>query len=163
MVEWKDDPVVRFRRIESLYQAALELPEIERPAYLDKECSDDISLRREVEKLLAARSEAGNFLSIPAIEIEAGRHSDETQDVVSRSGFASWLNGGKIETMSGLGYAYALGAEVTMRAGSSKCSTSEWRRSSSPTNSPSFTPASAIAQRRWVCSKELTGYMTRLS
>lgn len=97
MVEWKDDPVARFRRIESLYQAAFDMPEVERPAFLDRECSDDISLRREVENLLAARSEAGNFLSIPAFEIEVGRHSDETQDGACRSGFTSSLIGRTIK------------------------------------------------------------------
>jgi len=93
MVDRKGDPVARFRRIESLYQAALDMPEAERPAYLDRECSDDISLLREVENLLAARSEAGNFLSVPAFEIEAGRHSDDARVGACSSGFTSSLIG----------------------------------------------------------------------
>lgn len=93
MVEWKDDPVVRFRRIESLYQAALGIPEAERPAFLDRECSDDISLRREVENLLAASSEAESFLSVPALEIEAVRRSDEAQEEPDRASRAESLIG----------------------------------------------------------------------
>jgi TolB-like protein/tetratricopeptide (TPR) repeat protein len=56
--------VERWRRIDSLLAAALELPDAERQAYLDRSCADD-DLRREVERLLAADRAAAGFLETP--------------------------------------------------------------------------------------------------
>lgn len=41
---------------------ALELPPFERPSYLDQACSGNASLRRQVEDLLRAHEDAGDFL-----------------------------------------------------------------------------------------------------
>ena len=53
----------RWQRIEQLYHDALEHPMDERSAWLAEACSDDESLRREVEVLLEANEMAGDFLS----------------------------------------------------------------------------------------------------
>lgn len=58
----------QWQRIEELYYDALEVPETERPAFLVRACAGDEVLRREVESLLAARAEAGGFLSQAALE-----------------------------------------------------------------------------------------------
>jgi eukaryotic-like serine/threonine-protein kinase len=42
----------RFRRVDALFDAALELPPEDRPAFLDSVCGDDIALRTEVDSLL---------------------------------------------------------------------------------------------------------------
>ncbi|MBI3424746.1 MAG: protein kinase [Acidobacteria bacterium] len=55
-------------RIEALYYDALDLPETERAAYLARVCAGEEAVRCEVESLLAARNEAGSFLSQPAFE-----------------------------------------------------------------------------------------------
>ena len=53
--------------LEAVFFAALEKgsPE-ERAAYLDQACTDDPDLRRRVEKMLAAQSDAKSFLERPA-------------------------------------------------------------------------------------------------
>jgi serine/threonine protein kinase len=52
----------RWREIESLYHAACELKPEKRQAYLERACSGDEALRREVESLLAHEGMAANFL-----------------------------------------------------------------------------------------------------
>ena len=42
----------RWRKVESIYHAALERDPAERPAYLRDACHNDPDLRREVEDLL---------------------------------------------------------------------------------------------------------------
>src|SRR5204863_9751328 len=46
--------------------AALDRPPSTREAFVREACGADDDLRREVESLLAARSDAGDFLSAPA-------------------------------------------------------------------------------------------------
>jgi eukaryotic-like serine/threonine-protein kinase len=52
-----------WKRIEEVYHSALASPPDRRAALLDKLCSDDPDMRREVESLLDAREQAGSFLS----------------------------------------------------------------------------------------------------
>src|SRR5690348_10600106 len=49
----------RFRRIDAVFDAVLDLPEDEQAAYIDNACSDDGELRAEVMKLLKAHQRAG--------------------------------------------------------------------------------------------------------
>jgi serine/threonine protein kinase/tetratricopeptide (TPR) repeat protein len=67
-------------QLDDIFCTVIEMasPE-ERAAYLDRVCSDDIDLRRRVERLLAAHSQAGSFLGArPAV-------SAATQDVLGES------------------------------------------------------------------------------
>ena len=57
--------------IESIFEAAIEMPPESRPAFLDNACGDDDQLRRRVERLLEAKSQARSFLESPAPELEA--------------------------------------------------------------------------------------------
>jgi eukaryotic-like serine/threonine-protein kinase len=52
----------RWRRIEELFQSALERAPEERAAFLQSACADDEGMRREVESLLAANEKAGGIL-----------------------------------------------------------------------------------------------------
>ncbi len=61
----------RRRRLEQLYNSALEHAESERGAFLESACGVDTALRRDVESLLACDKEAENFLETPAIEVAA--------------------------------------------------------------------------------------------
>src|SRR5579871_2097457 len=65
------DSPERWRRIQEVFQAALEMPGERRAAFLDAACAGDVSLRQEVESLLRSSEEAGNFL-----EPEASRASE---------------------------------------------------------------------------------------
>src|SRR5262245_33420613 len=48
----------RWEQINRLYDAALEVAEVERPAFLEQKCNGDEELRREVESLLAYDQQA---------------------------------------------------------------------------------------------------------
>jgi Tol biopolymer transport system component len=56
---------VRWRRLESVVQAALERPTGERAAYLAEACGDDEDLRREAASLIEREAHAGAFLAAP--------------------------------------------------------------------------------------------------
>jgi serine/threonine protein kinase len=61
----------RWQRVEEVLQAALDLPETERPAHLAAVCSGDSQLQQEALSLLEAHEQAGDFLEQPAIEQDA--------------------------------------------------------------------------------------------
>ena len=58
----------RWKKIDDLVQAALELQAEDRPAFLDSECASDPSLRREVESLISYQQGASRFLESTAIK-----------------------------------------------------------------------------------------------
>src|SRR5262245_1247773 len=59
----------RWKKIEELYQAALEQKTGEAAAFLEQACAGDDALRKEVEKLLAHRLPAEDFLETPALDV----------------------------------------------------------------------------------------------
>ena len=61
----------RWQRIERVYHSALAVEESRRSAFLEDTCTNDESLRREVESLLSADRDANAFLEIPALEVAA--------------------------------------------------------------------------------------------
>jgi hypothetical protein len=61
----------RWRRVEQLLDASLEVPPAERRALLDAACPDDPDMRAEVERLLRACAESAAFLQVPAVEFAA--------------------------------------------------------------------------------------------
>ena len=61
----------RWQQIDALFQSTLAREISERAGFLDQECAGDENLRQEVEALLAAESEAGRFLNVPALEATA--------------------------------------------------------------------------------------------
>jgi serine/threonine protein kinase/tetratricopeptide (TPR) repeat protein len=57
---------------EEIFNIAIEIVDpAERAAYLDKVCGGDEELRAEVETLLKAHDEAGDFLEVPAVDSNA--------------------------------------------------------------------------------------------
>jgi predicted ATPase/serine/threonine protein kinase len=60
-----------YERIGQLFHAALELPREQRAAFLSGACGDDHTLRREVESLLAAHDDAGDFVAGPGTNVAA--------------------------------------------------------------------------------------------
>ena len=65
--------------VEVILLAALEKGSpLERGTYLDEACAGDADLRRRVEKMLAAQSQAGSFLERPAAEFPAPAAAEET-------------------------------------------------------------------------------------
>jgi serine/threonine protein kinase len=58
----------RYKRIDEIFDAALELEGNARAVYLGQVCGTDSDLRREVESLLDVRNEVGDFIQTPAFE-----------------------------------------------------------------------------------------------
>src|ERR1700758_1887116 len=56
----------RWRKIESIFHAVLQVEESRRAAILEDSCAGDESLRREVESLLAHHKNAAGFIETPA-------------------------------------------------------------------------------------------------
>ncbi|HEV8590590.1 MAG TPA: hypothetical protein VGQ55_00700, partial [Pyrinomonadaceae bacterium] len=67
----------RWIKIKELFMAAFDLPDDERAAFLD---TCDANLRTEVERLLKADVEAGEFIGEPAM-VELGLADDELTDI----------------------------------------------------------------------------------
>jgi eukaryotic-like serine/threonine-protein kinase len=62
----------RWKQIENVYHAALELTHNHRSAYLDQACADDEELRYEVESLLASQDKAKSFIETYPDDVVAG-------------------------------------------------------------------------------------------
>jgi eukaryotic-like serine/threonine-protein kinase len=62
----------RWQQIKEVFHSALERKPGERPAFLAEACSDDESLRKDVESLIEAHEKEGSFIDSPAFEIAAG-------------------------------------------------------------------------------------------
>ena len=58
----------RWQKIDDIFKSALELPEAECDAFLERACAGDLELRHEVEMLIEADAQAGSFLEAPAVE-----------------------------------------------------------------------------------------------
>jgi hypothetical protein len=62
----------RHRRVGELYQAAVAMAEEERTTFLENHCGGDADLLRDVQSLLTAHRQAGNFIAAPALTQAAG-------------------------------------------------------------------------------------------
>ncbi len=60
--------IERWQRVKDILAEALDRPMGERAAFLREACGGDTALRLEVESLLLADQDAGEFLTVPAIE-----------------------------------------------------------------------------------------------
>lgn len=59
----------KWEQISEIYHSALEIDSKEkRKVFLEKVCAEDTTLRQEVESLLAANSDAGNFIAEPIVK-----------------------------------------------------------------------------------------------
>ena len=61
----------RWRKIDELFEAALEREPSARSAFLDKACGDDAELRREVQKMLNFDKQAEDFIKTDVFEVAA--------------------------------------------------------------------------------------------
>jgi eukaryotic-like serine/threonine-protein kinase len=71
----------RWQKIESVFQGALACDASARASFLDKACSGDSELRREVESLLAADVDAGSFIRSPAVELTVQLMAEDQIDI----------------------------------------------------------------------------------
>jgi len=75
----------RWRQIQALYQAAVELEPRPREVFLNQVCGNDESLRRELDSLLGLNQAAGHFLEVPAMEIAARNLARDEANGLSRT------------------------------------------------------------------------------
>jgi Tol biopolymer transport system component/serine/threonine protein kinase/tetratricopeptide (TPR) repeat protein len=59
----------RWKQVEELFQAALDLPSDERPEFIAQVGAGDEALRKQVEALVAQYEEAGDFIEAPAFAV----------------------------------------------------------------------------------------------
>jgi non-specific serine/threonine protein kinase len=59
----------RWKKINDLFESAIERTPEERAAFLDESCHGDEAMRREVESLLTSHERAENFIEVPAFEV----------------------------------------------------------------------------------------------
>jgi len=61
----------RWKRVEQVFESALEHPPAERAAFLDTACEGDAPLRQQVESLLLALDQAGTSAVFPPLNTPA--------------------------------------------------------------------------------------------
>src|SRR6478672_11444515 len=76
----------RWNHVDQLLQSALDIPALERDAYLRNACSGDHRLEDDVRSLLAAHDHADRFLGTPAIDLAARELAVERSDDGSQAG-----------------------------------------------------------------------------
>ena len=76
----------RWNHVDQLLQSALDIPAVERDAYLRNACGADRRLEDEVRSLLAAHDRADRFLGAPAIDLAARELAGERSDDGSQAG-----------------------------------------------------------------------------
>src|SRR6185436_4675249 len=76
----------RWNDVDQLLQSALDIPAVERDAYLRNACGADQRLEDEVHSLLAAHDRADRFLGAPAIDLAARELARERSDDGSQAG-----------------------------------------------------------------------------
>lgn len=81
----------RWKQIDELFDAVLDLPESARESFLTAKCNDDDELKKEVLKLLKANSATEKFMENPALEV-AGENLAFQKTIA----FHANLNGRKI-------------------------------------------------------------------
>ncbi len=76
----------RWNHVDQLLQSALDIPAVERDAYLRNVCGGDQRLEDDVRSLLAAHDRADRFLGAPAIDLAARELAVERSDDGSQAG-----------------------------------------------------------------------------
>ncbi|HKH92309.1 MAG TPA: serine/threonine-protein kinase, partial [Gemmatimonadaceae bacterium] len=64
-------PTDRFVRVDSIFDAAVDIPAGERTAFIDRECGGDAALRAEVLELVRAYHQSDSVLEAPAARLAA--------------------------------------------------------------------------------------------
>ena len=75
----------RWQHIKSLLHSALERDPAERDAFLAAACAGDEAMRQEVESLISAHEQAGDFIESPAFELMADSLGDKADSLAGQS------------------------------------------------------------------------------
>jgi eukaryotic-like serine/threonine-protein kinase len=72
-----------WQQVKNVFHAARALPVRERAAYVETVCAGDVALREEVEALLAADDETGDFLAQPALPNQSSEFVSEERPLLT--------------------------------------------------------------------------------
>src|SRR5262245_13124859 len=78
----------RWKRIEQVFESAVELPAEDRPAFLDRACDGDLELRKEVDALLGAERDLDQPIQAAVAE-EATRLAGPAEAMIGQR-IGSW-------------------------------------------------------------------------
>ena len=67
----------RWKQVDELLEAALDCPPAERASFLDRACSGDEELRRELESLLISDGQTEGFFESPPARVAADLFADK--------------------------------------------------------------------------------------
>src|SRR5215216_283215 len=67
----------RWKQVDKLLEAALDCPPTERASFLDRACSGDEELRRELDSLLISDEQAEAFIESPPARVAADLFTDK--------------------------------------------------------------------------------------
>jgi tetratricopeptide (TPR) repeat protein/predicted Ser/Thr protein kinase len=74
----------KWKKAKEIFQTAMDLPPAERQAFIEKETSGDELIKSEVETLLEAHDEAGNFIAAPAVAVANFFENEQKSSIVGK-------------------------------------------------------------------------------
>src|SRR5262245_30345288 len=74
----------QWEKVEQLYNAAFELKPEDRVAFLKQTCGEDQLLRQEVEALLVAEGQAGNFLTSDMRDVVLAKALEKSLSLIGK-------------------------------------------------------------------------------
>jgi serine/threonine protein kinase len=89
----------RWKRVNDLFQSAVERARGERAAFLDEACHGDEGLRREVGSLVTSYERSGNFIELPAFEVAPELLTNDTSGAL----VGTLIGHYRIESLIGVG------------------------------------------------------------
>jgi eukaryotic-like serine/threonine-protein kinase len=92
-----------WKRVDALFEAALEQPPQQREAFVAEACDGNAQLRGEVLSLLRAQANASAFMERPAISVAAGSLALDLNVTTPTSLVGKELGNYKIEKLLGAG------------------------------------------------------------
>ncbi|MGH9905995.1 MAG: protein kinase domain-containing protein, partial [Pyrinomonadaceae bacterium] len=90
----------RWKKVEEVFEAVLQRPPEERPAFLKTACAQDVSLRNQVETLLVSLERAGRSIASPPFGVAL---TDTSVDEITPSVIGKRLGAYRIERELGRG------------------------------------------------------------
>ncbi|MEK6336860.1 MAG: protein kinase [Acidobacteriota bacterium] len=93
----------RWRKIDEILQAALDLAPEHRSVFLDKACAGDAALRSEVEAFIDSHDQAGSFIESPAVEATARAMADSESESAAKSLIGKSLSHYRLIELLGVG------------------------------------------------------------